>query len=177
MGFPTKNEGKKGGHSIWPPLFSSPQLVRDSPFGLLILRFEYLPHSLESNRVLFCGRNNPQKTTELFSFGRPKEEKTRSLLHPLREATTSTRPHYSLGTVNSVNWRVNVVNRRPLHRQRESGGVRKHPRDTGTMRKRTLCFPRHTLHLELLTVSELSLPHMFVVLSPLGELLRHGQRL
>ncbi|MQL73152.1 hypothetical protein Taro_005481 [Colocasia esculenta] len=25
MGFPTKNGGKKGGHSTWPPLFSSPQ--------------------------------------------------------------------------------------------------------------------------------------------------------
>ncbi|MQM22068.1 hypothetical protein Taro_055116 [Colocasia esculenta] len=34
--------------------------------------------------------NNPQKTTELFSFGRPKEEKTRSHLHPLREAITPT---------------------------------------------------------------------------------------
>ncbi|MQM02199.1 hypothetical protein Taro_034971, partial [Colocasia esculenta] len=33
-GFPTKNGGKKGGHNIWPPLFSSPQPVRDSPFGI-----------------------------------------------------------------------------------------------------------------------------------------------
>ncbi|MQL85786.1 hypothetical protein Taro_018311 [Colocasia esculenta] len=35
-------------------------------------------------------QNNPQKTTELFSFGRTKEEKTRSHLHPLREAITPT---------------------------------------------------------------------------------------
>ncbi|MQL67918.1 hypothetical protein Taro_000196 [Colocasia esculenta] len=82
--------------------------------------------------------NNPQKTTELFSFGRPKEEKTRSRLHPLREATTSTRPYHSLGTINSVNRRVNVVNQRPLHRQRESGGVRELPRDPVTARKRTV---------------------------------------
>ncbi|MQM06504.1 hypothetical protein Taro_039327 [Colocasia esculenta] len=44
------------------------------------------------------GPNNPQKTTELFSFGRPKEEKTRSRLNPLREVATSTRPHHSLDT-------------------------------------------------------------------------------
>ncbi|MQL68990.1 hypothetical protein Taro_001264 [Colocasia esculenta] len=79
--------------------------------------------------------NNPQRTTELSSFGRLKEEKTRSHLHPLREAATPTRPHHPLGTVNSVNRRVNVVNRRPLHRQRESGGVREHPRDLVTARK------------------------------------------
>ncbi|MQL84510.1 hypothetical protein Taro_017025 [Colocasia esculenta] len=95
---------------------------------------------LSELRVVFCksSGNNPQKTTELFSFGRLKEEKTRSRLHPLREATTSTRPHHSLGTVNSVNQRVNVVNRQPLHRQREFGGVREHPRDPVTVRKRTV---------------------------------------
>ncbi|MQL80343.1 hypothetical protein Taro_012788 [Colocasia esculenta] len=38
-----------------------------------------------ANRVMI--RNNPQKTTELFSFGRPEEEKLRSHHHPQREAT------------------------------------------------------------------------------------------
>ncbi|MQM12208.1 hypothetical protein Taro_045124 [Colocasia esculenta] len=72
---------------------------------------------------LTLGTNDPQKTTELFSFGRPEEEKLKSRHHPQREATAPT---------------VNVVNRRPLHRQRESGGVRKHPRDPVTERKRTV---------------------------------------
>ncbi|MQL78061.1 hypothetical protein Taro_010482 [Colocasia esculenta] len=67
--------------------------------------------------------NNPQETTEIFSFGRPKEEKLKSHHHPQREATAPT---------------VNVVNWRPLHRQRESGGVREHPRDPATGRKRTV---------------------------------------
>ncbi|MQM15789.1 hypothetical protein Taro_048741 [Colocasia esculenta] len=35
-------------------------------------------------------RNNPQETTELFSFGRPKEEKLKSHHHPQREATAPT---------------------------------------------------------------------------------------
>ncbi|MQL89554.1 hypothetical protein Taro_022129 [Colocasia esculenta] len=34
--------------------------------------------------------NDPQKTTELFSFGRPKEEKLKSHHHPQREATAPT---------------------------------------------------------------------------------------
>ncbi|MQL78847.1 hypothetical protein Taro_011280 [Colocasia esculenta] len=68
-------------------------------------------------------RNDLQKTTELFSFGRPKEEKLKSHHHSQREATAPT---------------VNVVNRRPLHCQRESGGVRKRPRDPVTEWKRTV---------------------------------------
>ncbi|MQM06109.1 hypothetical protein Taro_038929, partial [Colocasia esculenta] len=90
---------------------------------------------LLSNKGLMrsgMSRNNPQKTTELFSFGRPKEEKTRSRLHPLCEATTSTRPYHSLGTGST--WSTGD----PLHRQRESGGVREHPRDPVTTRKRTV---------------------------------------
>ncbi|MQL69040.1 hypothetical protein Taro_001287 [Colocasia esculenta] len=35
-------------------------------------------------------KNDPQKTTELFSFGRPKEEKLKSHRHPQREATAPT---------------------------------------------------------------------------------------
>ncbi|MQL82282.1 hypothetical protein Taro_014751 [Colocasia esculenta] len=35
-------------------------------------------------------KNNPQKTTGLFSFGRPKEEKLKSHHHPQREATAPT---------------------------------------------------------------------------------------
>ncbi|MQL78841.1 hypothetical protein Taro_011278 [Colocasia esculenta] len=35
-------------------------------------------------------QNDPQKTTELFSFGRPKEEKLKSHHHPQREATAPT---------------------------------------------------------------------------------------
>ncbi|MQL91498.1 hypothetical protein Taro_024109, partial [Colocasia esculenta] len=34
--------------------------------------------------------NNPQKTTELFSFGRLEEEKLKSHHHPQRESTQST---------------------------------------------------------------------------------------
>ncbi|MQL68733.1 hypothetical protein Taro_001011 [Colocasia esculenta] len=34
--------------------------------------------------------NDPQKTTKLFSFGRPKEEKLKSHHHPQREATAPT---------------------------------------------------------------------------------------
>ncbi|MQM07145.1 hypothetical protein Taro_039982 [Colocasia esculenta] len=67
--------------------------------------------------------NNPQKTTGLFSFGRPKEEKLKSHHHP---------------QLNSVNRRVNVVNRRPLHRQREPDGFRERLRDPATERKRTI---------------------------------------
>ncbi|MQL77372.1 hypothetical protein Taro_009771 [Colocasia esculenta] len=63
--------------------------------------------------------NDPQKTMELFSFGRLEEEKLKFHHHPRRE-------------------RVNVVNRRPLHHQRESGGVRQRPRDPVTERKRTV---------------------------------------
>ncbi|MQL81536.1 hypothetical protein Taro_013996, partial [Colocasia esculenta] len=33
---------------------------------------------------IFILRNYPQKTTELFSFGRPKEEKLKSHHHPQR---------------------------------------------------------------------------------------------
>ncbi|MQM16980.1 hypothetical protein Taro_049946 [Colocasia esculenta] len=68
-------------------------------------------------------RNNPQKTTGLFSFGRPKEEKLKSHHHP---------------QLNSVNQRVNVVNRRPLHRQREPSGFRERLRDPVTEWKRTV---------------------------------------
>ncbi|MQL87996.1 hypothetical protein Taro_020542 [Colocasia esculenta] len=103
--------------------------------GVLYLKHELRFKNSERSCDLERYRNNPQKTTELFSFGRPKEEKTMSRLNPLRGATTSTRPHHSLGTVNR---RVNVVNRRPLHRQRESGGVREHPRDLVTTRKRDI---------------------------------------
>ncbi|MQM23150.1 hypothetical protein Taro_056213 [Colocasia esculenta] len=39
---------------------------------------------------LTLGTNDPQKTTELFSFGRPKEEKLKSHHHPQREATAPT---------------------------------------------------------------------------------------
>ncbi|MQM01537.1 hypothetical protein Taro_034291 [Colocasia esculenta] len=35
-------------------------------------------------------RNDLQKTTELFSFGRPEEEKLKSHHHPQREATAPT---------------------------------------------------------------------------------------
>ncbi|MQL96597.1 hypothetical protein Taro_029279 [Colocasia esculenta] len=34
--------------------------------------------------------NNPQKTTELFSFGRPEEEKLKFHHHPQREVTAPT---------------------------------------------------------------------------------------
>ncbi|MQL95276.1 hypothetical protein Taro_027946 [Colocasia esculenta] len=65
-------------------------------------------------------KNNPQKTTGLFSFGRPKEEKLMSHHHP------------------QLNRRVNVVNRRPLHRQQEPGGFRERLRDPVTERKWTV---------------------------------------
>ncbi|MQL75310.1 hypothetical protein Taro_007686, partial [Colocasia esculenta] len=66
----TKNGGKKGGHNIWPPLFSSPQPVRGSPFGFLLYE-----HS--------------SKTVELPFFGRPKRGKSESCHPLLREATSS----------------------------------------------------------------------------------------
>ncbi|MQL92143.1 hypothetical protein Taro_024769 [Colocasia esculenta] len=84
----------------------------------------HLHHSLgHATHVAVPNGNDPQKTTELFSFGRPEEEKLKSHHHP---------------QLNSVNQRVNVVNRRPLHRQRESGGVRERLRDPVTGRKRTV---------------------------------------
>ncbi|MQM22336.1 hypothetical protein Taro_055386 [Colocasia esculenta] len=79
--------------------------------------------SSSSNSSSSSRENDPQKTTELFSFGRPEEEKLKSHHHPQREASEP---------------KVNVVNRRPLHRQRESGGVRERLRDLVTGRKRTV---------------------------------------
>ncbi|MQL85802.1 hypothetical protein Taro_018319 [Colocasia esculenta] len=57
--------------------------------------FRYLKHKLcfklskRSCDLERC-RNNPQETTELFSFGRSKEEKLKSHHHPQREATAPT---------------------------------------------------------------------------------------
>ncbi|MQL96594.1 hypothetical protein Taro_029281 [Colocasia esculenta] len=45
---------------------------------------------LASTSMDVCMRNNPQKTTELFSFGRPEEEKLKFHHHPQRESTQST---------------------------------------------------------------------------------------
>ncbi|MQL81547.1 hypothetical protein Taro_014017 [Colocasia esculenta] len=46
----------------------------------------HVPHTFP----LTLGTNDPQKTTELFSFGRPEEEKLKSHHHPQREATAPT---------------------------------------------------------------------------------------
>ncbi|MQL97007.1 hypothetical protein Taro_029690 [Colocasia esculenta] len=103
--------------------------------------------------------NNPQETTELFSFGRPKEEKLKSHHHLQREATAPT---------------VNVVNRRPLHRQRESGGVREYPRDPATGRKRTV-YTHHLREWGLTTVLTLvkqyhKIVHVWDSITALAEL-------
>ncbi|MQM17126.1 hypothetical protein Taro_050094, partial [Colocasia esculenta] len=45
---------------------------------------------LASTSMDACMWNDPQKTTELFSFGWPKEEKLKSHHHPQREATAPT---------------------------------------------------------------------------------------
>ncbi|MQL89105.1 hypothetical protein Taro_021682 [Colocasia esculenta] len=64
--------------------------------------------------------NNPQKTTELFSFGRPKEEKTRSRLHPLRESTQSTEGQRGQPETPSSPMRVR---RRPRAPERSGDGA------------------------------------------------------
>ncbi|MQM02932.1 hypothetical protein Taro_035700 [Colocasia esculenta] len=43
-----------------------------------------------SPSFVIIAKNDPQKTTELFSFGQPKEEKLKSHHHPQREATAPT---------------------------------------------------------------------------------------
>ncbi|MQL72868.1 hypothetical protein Taro_005210 [Colocasia esculenta] len=51
----------------------------------------HLHHSLgHATHVAVPNENDPQETTELFSFGRPKEEKLKSHHHPQREATAPT---------------------------------------------------------------------------------------
>ncbi|MQM11554.1 hypothetical protein Taro_044461, partial [Colocasia esculenta] len=56
------------------------------PFRCVVLSLS----SLVRNRSREGRRNNPQKTTELFSFGRSKEEKLKSHHHLQREATAPT---------------------------------------------------------------------------------------
>ncbi|MQM10142.1 hypothetical protein Taro_043029 [Colocasia esculenta] len=46
----------------------------------------HVPHTFPH----ILGTNNPQKTTGIFSFGRPEEEKLKSHHHPQREATSPT---------------------------------------------------------------------------------------
>ncbi|MQM06600.1 hypothetical protein Taro_039427 [Colocasia esculenta] len=75
-----------------------------------------------------------RKTVELFSFGRPKGEKLKPHLHPLREVAAPMRSHHSLGTVNQ---RVNGVNQRPNianERSATSASNRRTPQSTGERR-------------------------------------------
>ncbi|MQM22752.1 hypothetical protein Taro_055809 [Colocasia esculenta] len=56
----------------------------------LVQAMQTQAHTRLHSRPSWRLRNDPQKTTELFSFGRPKEEKLKSHHHPQREATALT---------------------------------------------------------------------------------------
>ncbi|MQL75060.1 hypothetical protein Taro_007428 [Colocasia esculenta] len=82
--------------------------------------------------------NTVNVTVELSSFGRPKEEKLKPHLHPLREAATITWSKHSLG-YSLVNWGVNEVNQQPIianERPATSANLRRTSTvDTGTRRR------------------------------------------
>ncbi|MQL79500.1 hypothetical protein Taro_011934 [Colocasia esculenta] len=69
-------------------------------------------------------------TVELSSFGRPKEEKLKPHLRPLREAATTTWSKHSLG--HSQPSQPGSQRGQPAthHRQRETSDVREPPEDT-----------------------------------------------
>ncbi|MQM02427.1 hypothetical protein Taro_035186 [Colocasia esculenta] len=75
-------------------------------------------------------RNTVNVTVELSSFGRPKEEKSKPHLRPLREAATTTWSKHSLG--HSQPSQPGSQRGQPAthHRQRETNDVREPPEDT-----------------------------------------------
>ncbi|MQL67935.1 hypothetical protein Taro_000218 [Colocasia esculenta] len=75
-------------------------------------------------------RNTVNVTVELSSFGRPKEEKLKPHLRPLREAATTTWSKHSLG--NSQPSQPGSQRGQPVthHRQRETSDVHEPPEDT-----------------------------------------------
>ncbi|MQL76874.1 hypothetical protein Taro_009291 [Colocasia esculenta] len=75
-------------------------------------------------------RNTVNVTVKLSSFGRPKEEKLKSHLRPLREAATTTWSKHSLG--HSQPSQPGSQRGQPTthHRQRETSDVREPPEDT-----------------------------------------------
>ncbi|MQL79859.1 hypothetical protein Taro_012313 [Colocasia esculenta] len=74
--------------------------------------------------------NTVNVTVELSSFGRPKEEKLKPHLRPLREAATTTWSKHSLG--HSQPSQPGSQRGQPAihHRQRETSDVREPPEDT-----------------------------------------------
>ncbi|MQL84006.1 hypothetical protein Taro_016511 [Colocasia esculenta] len=74
--------------------------------------------------------NTVNVTVELSSFGRPKEEKLKPHLRPLREAATTTWSKHSLG--HSQPSQLGSQQGQPTthHRQRETSDVREPPEDT-----------------------------------------------
>ncbi|MQM03850.1 hypothetical protein Taro_036641 [Colocasia esculenta] len=75
-------------------------------------------------------RNTVNVTVELSSFGRPKEEKLKPHLCPLREAAITTWSKHSLG--HSQPSQLGSQRGQPAthHRQRETSDVREPPEDT-----------------------------------------------
>ncbi|MQL99953.1 hypothetical protein Taro_032687, partial [Colocasia esculenta] len=69
-------------------------------------------------------------TVELSSFGRPKEEKLKPHLLPLREAATTTWSKHSLGHSQPSQPRSQRGQSATHHRQRETSDVREPPEDT-----------------------------------------------
>ncbi|MQM13988.1 hypothetical protein Taro_046915 [Colocasia esculenta] len=77
-----------------------------------------------------CNRNTVNVTVELSSFGRPKEEKLKPHLCPLREAATTTWSKHSLGHSQPSQPRSQRGQSAIHHRQRETSDVREPPKDT-----------------------------------------------
>ncbi|MQM22090.1 hypothetical protein Taro_055138, partial [Colocasia esculenta] len=73
--------------------------------------------------------NTVNVTVELSSFGRPKEEKLKPHLRPLREAATTTWSKHSLGHSQPSQPRSQRSQIATHHRQRETSDVREPPED------------------------------------------------
>ncbi|MQM21955.1 hypothetical protein Taro_055002 [Colocasia esculenta] len=91
----------------------------------------HLHHSLgHATHVTVPNGNTVNVTVELSSFGRPKEEKLKPHLRPLREAATTTWSKHFLG--HSQPSQLGCQRGQPTthHRQRETSDVREPPEDT-----------------------------------------------
>ncbi|MQM09044.1 hypothetical protein Taro_041904, partial [Colocasia esculenta] len=91
----------------------------------------HLHHSLgHATHVTIPNGNTVNVTVDLSSFGRPKEEKLKPHLRPLREAATTTWSKHSLG--HSQPSQPGSQRGQPAthHRQRETSDVREPPEDT-----------------------------------------------
>ncbi|MQM03255.1 hypothetical protein Taro_036031 [Colocasia esculenta] len=87
----------------------------------------WLEHLAKDSQV--C-KNIVNVTVELSSFGRPKEEKLKPHLRPLREAATTTWSKHFLGHSQLSQPGSQQGQPATHHRQRETSDVREPPEDT-----------------------------------------------